>query len=364
MDKVQKELFGDFPRFVGNPNQFCVFDEGSFDLFEEANNGEANCYSRISYVGQDGSLMLDEVFLDLDGELPDNSLTDSEIVSSLRSNEEFRESVLGEVVEDAKSVAQLAADESIPMIGVYTGKGIHLHLLYEPRRNPKKELKSHQSWIASECELSTFDRQVFGDVKRLCRVPNCQRYDDILDTATGLFTVPFTRNELLAMTPKELVEKSRQPRQIELPGRSRPPFFERKEQDVEIEDESDVVREVGETVSIPDNMEEWLKDVLQMPCMYERLTSRNPAHYVRLNSAILLFNAGLSVHDVANVYEQLNWVDFDRKVTLKHLRSVYRKGYASMSCATMQQKGLCVYPQGNREDDCHVFGYEGGDALW
>jgi len=35
-----------------------------------------------------------------------------------------------------------------------------------------------------------------------------------------------------------------------------------------------------------------------------------------------------------------------------------------MSCATMQQKGLCVYPKGDREDDCHVFGYTGGDSHW
>lgn len=363
MQAVEKELFGQFPRFVGNPNQFCVFDEGSFDIFTEANNGESNCYSRISYIGQDGSLMLDEVFLDLDGEVKDTTLTDSEIVSKLRNDKEFRHDVLDDVVEDAKSVAELCREHSIPLIGVYTGKGIHLHLLFEPRRHPKKELKSQQSWIVDECDLKTFDRQVFGDVKRLCRVPNCRRFDDTLGVETDLFTVPFTGLELLNVSADTLVFESESPRQIDIPGESRPPFFER-DVSVDTVDRTEEVQEVGETVEIPSNLEEWLEDVLQMPCVAQRITSRNPSHHIRMQAAILLFNSGLSVGDVANVYSQLNWADFDRQVTMKQLRQIHRRGYTSLSCATIQEKGLCVYPKGEREEDCEVFGYEGGDRYY
>ena len=363
MDAVQESLFGKFPRFVGNPNQFCVFDRASFDLFVDANNGSADCYSRISWIGQDGSLMLDKVFLDLDGNVPDSSFTDFELVEKLRSDASFRETVLGDVVDDVRSVVELASDESIPLIGVYTGKGVHLHLFFEPRRYPKKELVSQQSWIVDECNLKTFDQQVLGDVKRLCRVPNCLRYDSVLGRDTGLYTVPFTSNELGSITAEKLVRQSDSPRTIEMPGESRPPFFE-KNTSSEITSEEMEIREVGQTVSVPDNLDAWLEDVVQMPCVYERLMSRNPAHYVRMQGAILLFNAGLSVEDVTMVYSQLNWADFDRKVTKKQLKHIYRKGYSSFSCGTMQEKGLCVYEQGTRESNCDVFGYSGGDMFW
>ena len=364
MDAIQTELFGKFPRFVANPSQWAVFGEGTFDMFLESNEGEANCYSRISRYGRDGSLMLDEVFLDLDGDVS-SGMTDTELVGQLRRSDSFRNNVLGPVVDDVRKIAQLCKEESIPVVGVYTGKGVHIHALFEERANPQEAYSSRQQWFVSECDLDTFDEQVNGDMKRLCRVPNCRRYDEKLDSSTDLWTVPLSRQEMLSLTALELVEWSKQKRMIPVPGESRPPFLQAPDyggQSYEVEEVEQMDK--GEIAPVNEKMEAWLKDVVQLPCMYERLQTRNPAHYVRLNSAVLMFNAGMSVSEVVSVFSQLGWHDFDRKVTRKHLKQIKRRGYVSMSCANLQSKGLCVYKRGERADECPHYGYSGGDREY
>lgn len=366
MDKAQKILFDGFPRFVGNPNQFCVFDEKTFDLFVENNEGEANCYARISTLSRTGTPMLDRVFLDLDGEVHED-MTEKEMVRQLREDSEFRASVLGAVCEDAQSVAELCREHSIPLVGVYTGKGIHLHAFYEERESPERELVSNTEWMIDEAGVSTFDRAVLGDVKRLCRVPNCRRFDGVLMSPTDLWTVPLSQRELESITPKKLAEWSREPRQIEKPGESRPPFFVRQDEEYEPSVEPEKVEREPLGVAeaeLNEKMEKWVADLLQLPCLYERIKTNNPAHSVRLASAIMMYNAGLERQDIVEVFSRFGWADFSPKKTRKFLKSIERKGYASMSCATLQSKGLCVFEQGSREEECDKFGYSGGDSFF
>lgn len=365
MDTIQKELFGTFPRFVANPMQWAVFDEGSFDMFLDENDGQANCYSRISRYGRDGSIMLDRVFLDLDGNIPVDGLTDLEMVRRLRRDVGFRNDVLGRVVDDVRKIADLCREESIPVVGVYTGKGVHIHAFFEERANPQEAYSSLQRWFVEECDLDTFDEQVNGDMKRLCRVPNCHRYDEDVGTKLDMFTVPLSKSEMLNITVDELVEFSKQPRQISLPGESRPPFLKRPEHSSSSYEVEEIEqKETGEMGEVTEKLEAWLKDVLQLPCMYERLQTRNPAHYVRLNSAVLMMNVGMSVPEILTVFGQLGWHDFDRKVTRKHLKQIRNRGYVSMSCASIQAKGLCVYDKGDRAEECPHYGYTGGDREY
>jgi hypothetical protein len=365
MDKSQRILFGDFPRFVANPMQWPALNEDMFDMFLDHNEGESQCYSRISWYSPDGSLMLDRVFLDLDGNKPED-MTDTEMIDSMRSNPSVAEQILGEVVEDSRSIAKLCREESIPVVGVYTGKGMHIHALFEVRKDPRRELRSLQNWMVDKADLKTFDSQVRGDVKRLCRVPNCRRYDDRLDSPIDMWTVPLDVNELSNLTIDKLLEWSRNPRQIDVPGESRPPFIEaagytnsRSYNINKVEQ-----REVGQMADTTDKLEKWLQDVLQLPCMYNRIMTRNPAHYVRLNSAVMMFNAGLSVDEVLSVFTQLNWRDSDVETTRRHLTQIYMKGYSSMSCSTIQMKGLCVFDSGERKDRCDHYGYEGGQLFY
>lgn len=368
MDDIQHELMGRFPRFVGQPKQWAVFDEGTFDDFLSHNEGEADCYSRISWYGRDGSIMLDEVFLDLDGEKPSGFgvSSDTDMVQMLRSDKGYRNDVLGRVVDDVREIAELCHEESIPVVGVYTGKGVHIHALFEERASPQDAFSSRQRWFVEECDVDTFDEQVNGDIKRLCRVPNCRRYDEKLGQPTDMYTVPLSKDEMRQITVDELVRFGRSQRQISVPGESRPPFLQAPDYESEISYQVEEVeaQETGQMTEVTEKLEAWLKDVLQLPCMYERLQTRNPSHYVRLNSAVLMFNVGMSVSEVLTVFSQLGWHDFDRKVTRKHLKQIKRRGYVSMSCSKIQSKGLCVFSKGERAEECPHYGYNGGDKEY
>ena len=371
MDETQELLFGRFPRLVGTPEQFPVFDEGSFDVFVDRASGKANCYSRISWLARTGEWMCDRIFFDLDGHLSEEGITDVELVSKLRTESVFREDVLGEVCEDARKIASLCQEVGFPVIGVYTGKGIHLHIFTEERKFPKRELRSNQKWIDDECSLSTSDRQVYGDVKRLCRVPNCRRYDERVSTATDLFCVPLSRVELEEITPEELVNWSLEPRVVREPAESRPPLFAREEYVRSSSSADDTTFQAGSvelaesTQSIlTEQLEQWLKDVLNLPCMYEAIMTRNPPHKVRFNVAIMLFNVGMTPEDVVEVYSRLGWHDFDASITRKFATQIYEAGYADMSCASIQEQGLCVFKKGERSNECEAFGYPGGNQDW
>lgn len=367
MDAIQSTLFGEFPRFVGNPRQFPAFNEDAFDVFLAESEGSHNCYARIGWMGRTGDTFTDSLFFDFDADVSVD-VTDTELIADMRSSARRREEVLDAVVADVRSLAQFAKEQSIPTIGVYTGKGVHVHLLTEPRANAQRELLSNQRWLEDVCDLDTLDPKVVGDTKRLCRVPNCRRYDETLESTIDLYTVPLSRPELCDLSSVDLLEWSRSPRTIDPPGGSRLPLFARDEYVIDSTREAGSVEAVsiGEQTydDLTEDMEAWLRSVLQLPCMYERVMTRNPDHLVRFNAAVMMFNVGLTPEDVVEVYGRLGWHDYDAEKTRRFATQIYESGYSDVSCARMQEEGLCVYARGEREGSCEAYGYPGGRMDW
>lgn len=363
MDSINRLLFGRFPRYVGTPNQFVVFDEPSFDLFRGANGGKSPCYSRISYLNNELESVVDRVLLDLDVD-ERKDMSDTELVSRLRRDGSFAESFYDDVIGDIRSVAELLIDESIPAVGVFTGRGMHIHVLYEERIEPKVELKSQTDWILDSAGVQSFDRKVRGDVNRLSRVANCERYDTQLNRSVGLYTIPVSVREMRDITARELVSWSEEKRSIELPSESRPPLLEHPDYQIagSSNREIDVAKsEVGiRSDDLDDQFEKWIRDILKMPCLYERLMTRNPNHYVRMYAAVSFLNAGLGVDAIVDIFRRLNWADWDAEVTRKQVEQIRKEGYPSVGCEWMQEQGLCVYARGNRHDECDEYGFRGG----
>lgn len=374
---ANRELFGETPRHVGlvgpergeNRNQFLAFDRTNFRMFLDANYGEHNMYTRISYIGDEGGSILNEVFLDLDVDKPDD--TDdyaSEIIPEMREDRMVADEVLGDVVEDARRAARYLEARDWPAIGVFSGLGIHVHALTEPAVQPDRELKTMTRKIDAEADLSTLDEKGArqGDYNRLCRIANCPRIGKD-GHPLGLYTIPLTRDELKDITPEELLKWSQEPRQIQIPRGDRPQM--EIVEDFEDDSEGGVVdvevQEIGDVANgnMEEQFEEFLTDALKMPCMYERIMTRNPDHNVRLNCAVLLYNCGLTVTDVSEIFKRLGWFDYDPDITRDKLEHIYKNGYRSMSCQTVQEKGLCVYDREERED-CPTFGWRGGQNNW
>jgi len=233
---------------------------------------------------------------------------------------------------------------------------------------PDRELRTMTRMIEDEASLQTLDEKGArqGDYNRLCRIANCPRVASD-GYPLSLYTIPLTVQELVDITPDDLLKMAEEPRQVPLPSGDRPKMeiFEDYEPDTEAGVVDVDTAEVGEVSpsEYGEQFETFVRDVLKMPCMYERLMTRNPDHDVRLNCAALMFNSGMGVDGVQDVFRKLGWFDYDPEITRDKLEHIYDNRYRTMSCQTIQEKGLCVYEKGERED-CETFGWKGGQASW
>lgn len=374
MKPIQRLLYGKFPRRVGVPHQWTVFSEAEFDVYMEHVNGQRNVYSTISWRPIQGDTYLDKVVYDLDstakrdGEegwniFGEEHPSDDEVIHRMRTDRDVAEVILGDVVEDARKIARLCDEYKIPTVGVFSGFGIHVHQLFQDKPNASTEIASTHRKFVDEASLRTYDHKIVGDVERLMRVPNCERVNDDGDSC-GFVLVPLTCDEMKEITVDELLEWSYDERIID------PDLPPRKEMVVHPEYTKDnskpsvtmEQREQAESVEVSGILEYVLKKMLKMPCMYERITTRNPSHEVRLNCAVLLFNLGLSVGDVQSIYSRLGWFDYDPEITREQLQHIYKTGYSDMSCSTLRAKGLCT-----RIDDpteCPTYQWSGGQPEW
>jgi len=380
MDPIQRLLYGKFPRRVGNPVQWAVHSESEVDAFIEECEGERNLYSTISHfdLSEGGGVVSDKISIDLDSPMKEAAFPqtgrDDEKIMLMREDPDLAEEVLGEVVEDARRIARRAEREEIPLVAVFSGFGIHLHLLYQEELQARQQLATTVRRYLDELDLNTLDIQLIGDVQRILRMPNVRRVyvdadrgesitDDTHTMPCNLYTIPLTRDEVKDLTVEELFDWSTSPRQIPIPDQERPGM---KIYDDYLEERATVRGEVEVEIDVANYEREgllnMLKELLQMPCMYERLVQPNPHHMVRFNSAILLFNAGFSREEIEDMFMSLGWVDADRKKTRKFLKQIHKRGYSDMSCQTIQSLGLCTRKE--EPEECSTYGWGGGQAEW
>lgn len=368
MDTASTELFGKFPRRVGEPRQWFVHSSSEFDSFVEANQGRKNLYSTISYYGRGGTPITDKVSIDLDSPGKEAAFPDAEHefekIQSMRDDPDLAQYVLGDVVEDARAVSQWAEEQEVPFMAVFTGFGIHVHLLFEPEPRPEEKLTSVVEMLREELNLETVDRVVEGDVERLMKVPNCERVDS--GRGCNLYSIPLSRGEVQEANAPALLEESRTTRSVSAPLDDRPamphyPEYVTSDNGQETVEQQEPLELAEDRTS--ENFREFVREAIKMPCMAERLFQADPPHQVRQNSAVLLFNLGMSVDDVQNVFSRMNWRNYDPEITRKQLEQIHSRGYGDMSCETVQSAGLCLYSPEEREN-CPTFGWQGGKCYY
>lgn len=381
MRPTQEVLFGAFPRRVGTPAQHWVFNEAQFDLFTDTVEGSRNSYATVGVLPltEAGDAVSDKVLFDLDGDKSafTDDAADDRRVAQMRADPTMAAEVLAEVCEDAQRLARESRDDGIPVVGVFSGFGIHVHQLYQPTTDPSVAMTTVAKRYIEKADLGTADWAVVGQPERICRVPNMPRMthrtgrrDRIRDgTFTGLYTVPLTHDELVDVTPEWLLDVSQQPRELAADAlsdqtRSQMPVWEEFRGDAN--EHADAPQRPVDTRTAPiesdADIEGLLEELISMPCMVQRLMQPNPEHEVRLNGAVLMFNCGLKPQHVLNIYSAIGWVDFSRETTRKHLRSIYRNGYSDMTCQTLRSKGLCV--RADDPSDCPTYGWSDTDCGW
>jgi len=353
IDELTRQLFGDYPRQVANPDRWTIYDERGLTDFLMQNEGQKDCF--ISVYPQSGHI--DKIFLDFDG----------------------HEGLCGyeQAFEDAKKVYKNLKDRGFCVVPLASGrKGTHLHILlrrhrYETPGEAKMELYNATLQILvdtfGEIEQGTeYDRynkpstvyyavedkhriigadpRVIGDIQRICRIPNTRRppnngwsnwswctwlpehFEEMSWTDAILWCKePHWYNT--RVTPKKYIHQlPKYSGRITVNPMANPAIFEH---------------------TLPIKTNTYLESQLR-PCLYRSLMVSNPLHHARVAATIDL----LQFHKpqiIAELYRQLNWVDFDANTTVKQIYLCDK--YKPYNCLTLKQHGLCLY---EHRSDCPI----------
>lgn len=376
-----KILFGRFPRTVaagkgGTLSQHCVHSESEFDLYFNTNRPKNNIYGNISRFRYDMRLINGNFAFDFDAPLKDSIFdeedTDRDKIQKMRLDEELTQKVLGIVWSDVQSLVEKCVEEDIPVMTVFSGLGVHCHVLFQEQVNPFKEKLTTSKWLIEECDLKTHDRKVMKDMKRVLRIPNSQRIDE--GGPCGTWCIPMSESEVLNNDVHGVLQRSAFPKDIEYHDRykmeNRPKMQvhesvdidDREVQNIEVEDR-DVENEV------PNNVEYIVETCIPLPCIRERVLQSNPDHRVRFSAAAHLLQAGFHPDEVIEILSKIGWVDFDQEITSGQVYNIYNNGYSPISCSSLQTHGLCVYDEmideySNDPTDCETYGYNSSEITW
>lgn len=383
MDNAQRILFGTgFPRTVGwavngDFRQHFVHSPGEFDLFFDHNRSDRNLYSSICRFRSDMRPVLDKVIFDFDSPMKDSAFpstdSDKEKIQQMRKDDDLAREVLGSVWDDVQSLVSQCRKEGIPVVSVFSGLGVHCHLLYQEKVNPVREKVTTSKYFVDECDLETWDRKVITDTRRVLRIPNSQRVSK--EGPTGVWCIPITEDEVMNNSVHDLLERCTSPKSIDFHERyeaENRPTMEEKEGygDVDEDTVGSVELEDRDIMSEVPSVTEWIvRNCIMLPCVSERFLRSNPDHMIRFNGVVSLYQSGFTPEEAREIIRNLGWVDYDEKITRKMTEQIWNRGYSESTCNKIQSLGLCVHGPGfddfsDNPSDCEVHRYESGDCLW
>lgn len=274
---VRDILFPNFPRIVGNPKAFFIYNRDDLNHFATINsNINDKCFCSICSYDNEHVPIFSDLFFETDEINP----------------------------EPVRKVVLWFESHNIPWICLHSGgRGFHLHGLFQSETVSSRTVKRFASLILEETDTrELFDPHVSGVLEKLCRIPNTQRLGN------G-WCVPLTRKELFEINdPLEFKKLCIAPRFIDFEISDKPSiFFFIKEDNIQ-----DTPLQSIETAPHKDVF--LLKHILR-PCVYKSIISPNPKHDFRVAAVVSMFNHGLDSIQICDVFSKLNWIDFSWEKT-------------------------------------------------
>lgn len=379
MDTASQILYNGFPRSVaaaegGDLIQHYVHSWSEWEVFVEHNKPDKNLYCNIARMRQDMRTVNHTVPFDFDSPLKDSifeeGTTDGEKIARMRQDSDLAYKILGEVWDDAQSLVRGCKEEDIPVITVFSGLGVHSYLLFREKVEPIEEKVTTSMHFVEKCDLSTYDRKIISDIKRILRIPNSQRVDR--NGPASSWCIPMTEAEVLNNSLMDLLERCSSPKTIPYHHRykmeNRPRMEVYDDVDLDETDNAGSIEYKGD-VEIPENLEYIIENCIPLPCVRKRFLSRNPDHMIRFAGVAHLFQAGFELGEVQEIISQIGWIDYDRETTKKQTESIWKNRYSELPCSKLQSLGLCVYsPEfeefSNDKKDCETYRYTSGEALY
>jgi len=330
------------PREAGSPHRQPINNTQELVRFIDYNDGLNDCFITTYPLNN----TIDKIFLDFDSQ------------KGLCTHKQ--------AFEDSKRVYEYLSGEGYRVVKLASGKkGVHLHTLFSPWRYKEEIDGKLVLWRAtvqlltdvfgelafgSEINLEGksvrvvyavkennrilgCDPSVFGDVSRLCRLPNTRRPPENVTWCTWL------PDEFVDMDWYDVVMWSRMAHSegpIKIPRTT----INKIRIDDSIQ-QTEVKINNNNTIFNGENGHEniILKTVLRT-CLYKHIMVANPVHIARVAATIDLLRFW-SISDISTIYSTLNWADWDPQVTIEQIHSC--KKYREFSCSALRKNGICMY---------------------
>jgi len=242
---------------------------------------------------------------------------------------------------DMKMLDAELHEQGVEHFVVFSGKkGFHVYVSLEPVLvNPQNmssvvsSVLQAQNGIVAKLELESADPHVHGDLRRLTRIPGTYRYD------TNSFCYVATNTQIeesvsfidFLTTNVEDIDDFVAPCGAgskvslgKLVNEYEGYAFEIEEtRSVEI---SNVALEQKQVAMLDFEEKTSREAVLRffgrvMPkTLVKRISALNPDHQARVSATAFLLEAGLTEHEIVELFSYLRWLDFKQEITAYHVR--------------------------------------------
>lgn len=235
---------------------------------------------------------------------------------------DFDATTLSDAWRDASTLYNEFVDDGYDVTINYSGyRGFHVLVTVHPKPYTRPQIRVAQKFFAEGLGLKTADKQIFGDIRRLIRIPgtvHCGKFEKVnshwrrLGMGGICTTIAHSPGEVLDLD--ELVE----------------------EVDIEIPDK------------IYDN-----KEVRNMPsykCLEKHMNNEEPPHIIRYSYVAMLVDKDYEVDDIMNILRTTHsptgvapWNDWDEEYTRKQIMHIaYASEYHPLSCQSLKELGYCI----------------------
>jgi len=183
----------------------------------------------------------------------------------------------------------------------YSGRrGFHIYLGLVPKPYRKIQLKTVQQYLKNKLSLTTLDRNLFGDRRRLMRVP---------------YTYNIKSGKLCSLIKYN-------------PG---------KKLDL------DYLKLNNKMHLIPKSSKMIERIYHEYPCIEKLVKEDNePRHLVRFTYVILRLAKGWTEDEIIEEIKSFNWIDFDEEYTRNQIRQIEANGYYPLNCKSLIDLGYCT----------------------
>ncbi len=299
-------------RQCGNPKQlkkYRCFTEDDIKKFIDENNGERMCAISICAYRGDEKILL---YVPFDFDDKDRSLA----------------------FYDAVKLTDYCRIMGWQFIMVdTTHKGYHVWIPCREKTYEKDVLRNFQIYLKDKLDLKTVDEQLFGDVRRLLRIP--MTYHEKTHRLCG-----YVRMEDRGVLPdlNDFMKTERC-------------YYSNYNKNIEINTGEDTnawkMQEQIKPSKLSDKLRKSIVPAKSIkPCLEKYIRVENPTAWIRAMMTAHLYRRGWDKEKIFNFYKSLNWIDWNETVTNYHLNFITTSGkngcYEEPSCETIIKHGYCL----------------------